>query len=63
MAHCATQFFERDIFSSNRLDNIWTSNEHVAGLAHHENKVGHRRRIDGATRTRPEHDANLWNHT
>ena len=63
MAHCATEFFERDVFASNGLDNIWARNKHVACFAHHEYEVGHCRRVHSATRAWSENHRDLWDNT
>ena len=44
------------------LHHVGTGDEHVAGVAHHEDEIGHRRRIDVAARARPHDDGNLRDH-
>ena len=59
MRHRAAEFFERHVLARHRLHHIGSGDEHVRGLAHHEDEVGHRWRIDGATGTGPEDDRDL----
>ena len=63
MAHCATELFERYIFTGDGFYNVWTSNEHVACFAHHEDEVGHCWRIHSTTGAWAKDDRNLWNNT
>ena len=41
------------------FDDIGAGDEHVAGVAHHEDEIGHRRRIDVAARARPHDQRDL----
>ncbi len=43
------------------LDHVGAGDEHVAGVAHHEDEVGHRRRIDVAARAGAHDQRNLRN--
>jgi hypothetical protein len=63
MAHRTTQLLERDILTRDRLHDIRAGDEHVRRLAHHEDEVGHRRAVHGATRTRAEDHRDLRDHT
>ena len=44
------------------LDHVRAGHEHVARVAHHEDEVGHRRRIDVSARARPHDQRNLRDH-
>src|SRR5258708_30765169 len=44
----AAEFFGRDHLVGDGLHHIGAGDEHVAGVLHHEDEVGHRRRIDVA---------------
>ena len=45
------------------LDDVRPGDEHVRGVARHENKIGDRGRIDGAAGARPHDRADLRNHS
>ena len=38
---CTAKIIKRDLFSGDGLDDVRAGDEHVAGLIHHENKIGH----------------------
>src|SRR5206468_7359766 len=44
----AAKLFGGDDFVGHRLHHVGAGDEHVAGVLHHEDEVGHRRRIDVA---------------
>jgi hypothetical protein len=44
----AAELFRGDDLIGDRLHDVRAGHEHVGTVAHHEDKVGHRRRIDGA---------------
>ena len=48
MHGCATELFGGDDLVGNGLHHIGAGDEHVAGVLHHEDEVGHGRRIDVA---------------
>ncbi|MNV14846.1 hypothetical protein D3C71_1055430 [compost metagenome] len=49
------KLFRCDDLVRHGLHHIRPGHEHVGGIAHHEDEIGHGRRIDSTTRTRP-HD-------
>ena len=55
----AAQLLHRDFFVGGRLDHVGARDEHVRGVAHHHDKVGHRRRIHRAARARSHDRGNL----
>ena len=61
--HRAAELLVRDVFAGDRLHDVGAGDEHVRHALHHEDEVGHRRRVDRAARARPEHDADLRDHT
>jgi hypothetical protein len=63
MACCTTELFEGDIFAGNGLHDIGPGDEHMARLAHHEDEVGHRRRVDGAACAGAENHGDLGNNS
>ena len=58
----AAELLRRHVLVGHRLHHIGAGDEHVARVAHHEDEVGHRRRIDVAARARPHDDGNLRDH-
>ncbi|ENN89690.1 hypothetical protein RHSP_69692 [Rhizobium freirei PRF 81] len=56
---CAAELFGRDDLVRYRLHYVRAGDEHVGGIAHHEDEIRHGRRIDGTTRARPHDDGNL----
>jgi hypothetical protein len=58
----AAQFLLRDDFVGHRLDHVRAGHEHVRAVLHHEDEVGHRRRIDRAARAGPHDQADLRDH-
>ena len=58
----AAELFVRDLFAGDRLHDVGTGDVHVRDALHHEDEVGHRGRVDRATRARPEHDRDLRDH-
>ena len=58
----AAQLFLRHHLIRHRLDHVGAGDEHVARILHHEDEVGHRRRIDSAARARPHNQADLRHH-
>lgn len=59
MGHGTAEGFCRNIFSGNSLDDLRTGDEHLAGLIHHEDKVGNSRRINSAAGTGSHNYGNL----
>ena len=60
--HRAAELLELDLLAGDRLDHLGPRDEHVRGLLHHEDEVGHRRRVDGAARARAHDQADLRDH-
>ena len=60
--HGAAQLFFRDFLVSDGLDYIRARDEHVTCVFYHENEVGDRGRIYGATRTGTHNCGDLRNH-
>src|SRR5215469_10154634 len=58
----AAEFLGRDHLVGHGLHHVRAGHEHVAGVAHHENEIGHGRRIDVAARARTHDDGNLRDH-
>ena len=54
----AAEILRGDLFAGHRLDDLGAGQEHGA-LAGHDDKVGERRRVDGAAGARPENDRDL----
>ena len=59
VAHRPAELLERDVLAGHRLHDVGTGDEHVRRLAHHEDEVGHRRRVDGAAGARAEDHRDL----
>ena len=55
----AAEFLRGDDLVGHGLDHVGAGDEHVARVAHHEDEVGHGRRIDVAAGARPHDDGNL----
>src|SRR5450631_4324799 len=51
----APEFFHGHLLAGDRLDHIGAGDEHVAGLADHEDEIGDRGAVDRAAGTRTEH--------
>ncbi len=58
----AAELFGSDDFVGDGLHHIGTGDEHVAGILHHEDEVGHGRRIDVAASARAHDDGDLRDH-
>ena len=58
----AAQFLCRHLFVRHGLHHVGAGHEHVGRIAHHEDEVGHRRRIDRATSARSHDHGNLGHH-
>jgi hypothetical protein len=58
----AAELLGRHHLVGHGLHHIGTGDEHVAGVAHHEDEIGHGGRIDIAARARPHDDGNLRDH-
>ena len=56
------QIFLRHHLVGHGLDHFGAGDEHVAAVLHHEDEVGHRRRIDRPARARPHDHAELRHH-
>ncbi len=59
VGHRATELLLGDLLMCDGLDDVGTGDEHVGCFARHENKIGDRRRIDGAPGARPHDGADL----
>ena len=57
----AAKFFGCDDLIRDSFDNVRSRHEHVARIAHHEDEIGHRRRVDVAAGARPHDDGYLRN--
>ena len=57
----AAELFGGDDLVGHRLHHVGAGDEHVAGVAHHEDEVGHGRRIDVAAGARAHDHGNLRN--
>ncbi len=53
------QLLRRDLLVGDGLHHVGAGHEHVGGVLHHEDEVGHGRRIDIAAGTRAHDDADL----
>ena len=58
----AAELLGGDHLVGHGLHHVGPGDEHVARVLHHEDEVGHRRRIDVAARARPHDDADLRDH-
>src|ERR1035437_8415253 len=63
MGICAAKLLHRDLFVRGRPDHVGPGDEHVRGIAHHDDEVRHRRRIDRAAGARSHDCGNLRNHS
>ena len=63
MCHGTTQVFERNDLVRDRLDDLWTGDEHVRRFVNHDDKICNRWTVNCSTSTWPHDDANLWNDT
>ena len=61
MCERTTQFFHADVLAGDGFNHIGACDEHLAGLVHHDDKVGQRRRVDGASGSWPADDRDLRN--
>ena len=57
----AAQFFRRHGLVGDGFHHVRAGDEHVARVLHHEDEVGHRRRVHVAARARAHDHADLWN--
>ncbi len=55
----AAELFRRHLFIGHRLHDIGTGDEHVGRVLHHEDEIGHGRRIDIAARAWAHDHPNL----
>src|SRR5207237_9998005 len=62
-AHGPAQLLEGDVLPGDGLHHVGPGDEHVRGLAHHVDEVGHGRAVHGAARTRPHDHADLGDDT
>ena len=60
--HRAAELLELDLLAGDGLDHVGAGDEHVRGLLHHEDEVGHRRGVDGAARARAHDQRDLRDH-
>ena len=58
----AAELLRRDLFVRHRLDHVGTGDEHVRGVLHHDDEVGHRGRVDRAARARAHDRRDLRDH-
>ena len=58
----AAELFGRDDLVGHGLHHVGAGDEHVAGVLHHEDEVGHRRRIDVAAGAGAHDDGDLRDH-
>ena len=58
----AAEFLGGDDLVGDGLHHVGAGHEHVAGVLHHEDEVGHGRRIDVAAGARPHDDGDLRDH-
>ena len=58
----AAQLLHRDFLMGGRADDVGAGDEHVRALAHHDDEIGHRGRINRAARARSHDRGNLRNH-
>ena len=58
----AAEFFRGDDLVGDGLHHVGAGDEHVAGVLHHEDEVGHRRRIDVAAGAGPHDHGDLRDH-
>ncbi len=59
----AAELFEGHLLAGGHLDDVRPGDEHVSDLAHHEDEVGHRRRVHGAARARTDDQRELRDDT
>ena len=57
----AAELLGGDDLVGHRLHHVRAGDEHVARVAHHEDEIGHRRRVDVAAGARPHDHGNLRN--
>src|SRR5208282_3910866 len=62
VGHGAAELLLRHLFVGHVLDDVGAGDEHVGGVASHENEIGNRRGVDSAARTRSHDGAELGNH-
>ena len=62
VGHRAAELLEGRLLAGDGLDHVGARDEHVRGLLHHEDEVGHRRRVDGAARAGAHDHADLRDH-
>ena len=55
----AAEFFRRHVLVGHGFRHVRPGDEHVRAVAHHEDEIGQRGRIDVAARARPHDDGNL----
>ncbi len=60
--HRAAERLEVDVLARDRLDDVRAGDEHVRGLLHHEDEVGHRGGVDGAAGARSHDQRDLRDH-
>ena len=58
---CAAQFFCRHCLVGDGFDDIRTGDKHIGPIPHHEDKIGHGRRIHIATGARAKDHRELRN--
>ena len=62
VGHRAAERLEVDLLARDRLDDLGAGDEHVRGLLHHEDEVGHRGGVDRAARARAHDQRDLRDH-
>ena len=58
----AAEVFHRNVFAQYGLDDVRPCDEHLRDVLDHKHEIGQRRRINGATCTRPQNQRDLRNY-
>ena len=59
VGHGATELLQSHLFTGDGLDHVGASDEHVAGVVHHEDEICHGRAVDRTTRAGSHDDGDL----
>ncbi len=62
VGHRSAELLELHLLAGHGLDHVGAGDEHVRGLLHHEDEVGHGGRVDGAARARAHDQRDLRDH-